>query len=119
MKIYDLEERLIEFSVMILNVTESLPSNLGARHLGGQLARSGTSPALNYGEVQAAVSKADFIHRMGVCLKELRESSINLRIIKKKGYLNNPLIDDTLTECQELVRIFNKSIQTAKSRNAA
>ena len=71
---YDLEERLIEFASQIIDITEMLPKTLAGNHLGGQLLRSGTSPALHYGEAQAAESPADFIHKMKVCLKELRET---------------------------------------------
>ena len=114
MQKYNLEDRLIDFAVMILDIADSLPSGFAAKHLGNQLIRSGTSPALNYGEVQSAVSKADFVHRMSICLKELRESEINMKILKKKGYLGDEKIDKTLKECDELIRIFRKSIQTAK-----
>ncbi len=114
MQKYNLEDRLIDFSVMILDIVDNLPSGFAATHLGNQLIRSGTSPALNYGEVQSAVSKADFIHRMSICLKELRESLINMKILKKRGYLAGEKIDNTLNECDELIRIFRKSIQTAK-----
>jgi four helix bundle protein len=116
MQKYNLEDRLIDFSVMILEIVDTLPNGFAAKHLGNQLIRSGTSPALNYGEVQSAVSKADFIHRMSICLKELRESLINMKILKKKGYLSGEKIEKTLNECDELVRIFKKSIQTAKQR---
>ncbi|MBN4065701.1 four helix bundle protein [Candidatus Amoebophilus asiaticus] len=72
-KKYDIEERLIDFSVEIISFFESLPNTKSAAHLGGQLLRSGTSPALNYGEAKSAESKNDFLHKMKVCLKELRE----------------------------------------------
>lgn len=82
---YDLEERLIDFAVMIIDLEEGLPSTKAANHLGGQLLRSGTSPALNYGEAQAAESKKDFVHKIKIVLKELRESHICIRIMEKKG----------------------------------
>lgn len=116
MQTYNLEDRLIDFSVMILDIVDTLPNGFAAKHLGNQLIRSGTSPALNYGEVQSSVSKADFIHRMSICLKELRESFINMKILKKKGYLTGEKIEKALNECDELIRIFKKSIQTAKER---
>ncbi len=75
-----LEKRLIDFSVMILNLTESLPESKAIRYLSDQLIRSGTSPALNYGEARSAESSVDFIHKMKVCLKELREAYITLQI---------------------------------------
>ncbi len=81
MKKYDLEDRLIEFAVRIIDIAEALPASVAAKNLGGQIVRSGTSPALNYGEAQAAESKADFVHKMKICLKELRETHVCLKII--------------------------------------
>ena len=63
---YDLEERLIDFGVLIIKTTEKLPVTQAGRYLGDQLLRSGTSPALHYGEAQGAESKRDFIHKMGL-----------------------------------------------------
>lgn len=111
---YDLEERLIDFSVMIIDFVEGLPNSKGANHLGGQLLRSGTSPALNYGEAQAAESLTDFIHKMKVCLKELRESRNNLKILIKKNYMPGATAHVLFEECAQLVRIFSASIRTAK-----
>ena len=79
---YNLENRLIAFAVSILDLADKLPNTFAGKHLGGQLTRSGTSPALNYGKAQAAESRADFIHKMKNCLKELRESQICLKIIE-------------------------------------
>ena len=112
---YNLEERLIDFAVMVLNLVEQLPGVYAAKHLGSQLVCSGTSPALNYGEAQAAESTKDFIHKMKLCLKELRESSICLKILNKKSYLENKIIASVLIECGELVAIFTQSIKTAKN----
>ena len=110
---FDLEERLIDFAVRVSAVSESLPKSFFAKHLSGQLARSGTSPALNYGEAQAAESRTDFIHKMRICLKELRETQINLRIIQRKGYFPDERLNLLLSENGELVAIFMKSIHTA------
>ncbi len=116
-KIYDLEERLIEFACSVIEIDENLPNTRAANHLGGQLLRSGTSPALNYGEAQAAESKNDFIHKMKICLKELRETNICLKIIEKRKMLKNmPLIESVHAESKELVAIFTKSVETAKSK---
>jgi len=68
----ELEERLVQFAVRIIAVVEELPDSKVGKHIGGQLIRSGTSPAPNYGEAQAAESRKDFIHKMKICLKELR-----------------------------------------------
>jgi four helix bundle protein len=112
---YDLEERLIEFAVRIMGVVESLPNTRAGNHVAGQLIRSGTSPAPNYGEAQSAESRNDFIHKMKVALKELRESRVWLLIIQRK-----PLIEPVeklapiLGECNELIAIFVTSIATAE-----
>jgi four helix bundle protein len=113
---YDLEDRLINFSVLILDLTEKFPNSYSSKHLGSQLIRSGTSPALNYGEVQSAESAKDFIHKMKVCLKELRESHICLKIISKKNYVNSETINPVIQECSELVAIFTSSIKTADKK---
>lgn len=81
---YDLEERLIVFAAQVIDVSDALPKTFAGSHLGNQLLRSGTSPALHYGEAQAAESPNDFIHKMKVCLKELRETYNCLRLISKK-----------------------------------
>ena len=75
-KTYDLEERLIDFAVRIIRMAESLPKTKVGNQVSGQLVRCGTSPAPNYGEAQSAESRADFIHKMKVCLKELRETKV-------------------------------------------
>jgi four helix bundle protein len=109
---YDLEERLIEFAIKVISVVELLTDNRTSSHLGGQLLRSGTSPALNYGEAQAAESKKDFVHKLRIILKELRETSICLRILYRKSLFSDLSI---LQESNELIAIFTKSISTAKS----
>ena len=113
---YDLEERLINFAVLIIDLVGKLPNNYTGRHFGNQLLRSGSSPALNYGEAQAAESDAGFIHKMKVCLKELRESQICLKIIKRKPLLVNKILDTALQESGELVAIFTSSITTTEAR---
>ena len=112
--VFDLEERLVGFSVMILTLAESLPERLGSKNLVSQLIRSGTSPTLNYGEAQSAESSKDFLHKLRVCLKELRETQICLKIVKNKKYLDPYHIDPVLHECSELVAIFTASIETKK-----
>jgi len=113
-KKYDIDERLIDFSVDIISFVESLPNTKSAAHLGGQLLRSGTLPSLNYGEVKGAESKNDFLHKMKICLKELRESYNCLRIMHRaKIYKSEQKIVELITECDELISIFVKSINTA------
>lgn len=113
--VYDLEDRLIEFAVLTMEVAEALPRSDSGRYLSGQMIRSGTSPALVYGEAQSAESRKDFIHKMKVALKELRETCINLKIIQKKGFRSLPEnLPIALLEVNELISIFVKSIQTAE-----
>lgn len=112
---YDLDERLIDFAVLIIAITENLYNTKAGNHITGQLVRSGTSPALHYGEAQSAESRADFIHKIKVILKELRETKNALRIIKKVPLTDKmENIDKALKECNELISIFMKSAETAK-----
>lgn len=115
-KVFDLEERLIDFAVMVIGLTNQLPVSHIGKHLAGQLNRSGTSPALIYGEAQAAESNADFIHKMKIGLKELRESQINMKIIIKAGLVASTIVFPILDECSQLVAIFSKSVKTAELR---
>lgn len=115
MRTYDLEERLIDFACLIIEIEENIPNTKAGNHLEGQLLRSGTSPALNYGEAQAAESKSDFIHKIKICLKELRETNICLRIITKRKMLRKiEILESGIKESKELIAIFTKSIVTAK-----
>ena len=114
----DLEDRLVQFAVRIIAVVEELPDTRAGKHVGGQLIRSGTSPAPNYGEAQAAESRKDFIHKMKICLKELRESLIWLKIIHEKPLCKPDRLDPMIQETNELVSIFVKSIQTAEDNRS-
>ena len=112
---YDLEERLIDFAVLIIKVSEHVKKTNAGIHLSGQIVRSGTSPALNYGEAQAAESRKDFIHKVKIVLKELRETFVNLKIIKKcELCTNKDLLENALKENNELISIFVKTVETAK-----
>jgi four helix bundle protein len=112
----DLEERLINFAVLIIEIVEKMPSSKAANHLGGQLLRSGTSTALNYGEAQSGESRKDFIHKIKVVLKELRESFVCLKIIHRtKLYLEEDKMQFALKEHNELISIFVKSAETAQN----
>ena len=114
-RIYDLEERLINFAVQIIELTDVMPKTPAGIHLAGQLLRSGTHPGIHYGEAQAAESKKDFIHRMEVSLKELRESYASIRIILKAKLHPDPSkLEIGKRECQELVAIFQASVKTAQ-----
>ena len=112
---YDLEERLIEFSVLIIEIVNETPNSKSGNHLSGQLVRSGTSVSLNYGEAQSGESRKDFIHKMKIVLKELRETYICLKIIHKtKLYKTETKIAKAKKENDELISIFVKSIETAQ-----
>jgi four helix bundle protein len=111
---YDLEERLITFSVFIIEIVNEMPYSKADKHLSGQIVRSGTSVSLNYGEAQGAESTRDFIHKMKLILKELRETFIGLKIIQRSGlYREKDKIVRAKKENNELISIFVKSIATA------
>jgi four helix bundle protein len=114
-KKFDIEERLIDFAVRIIRTAESLPKTKAGNHIAGQLTRCGTSPAPNYGEAQSAESIADFIHKMKLCLKELRETRVWLLMIIR-AHLIKPesKLKPLINENDELISIFVKSINTAK-----
>ena len=111
---FDLENRLLEFTIRIISVVECLPDTRVCNYLGGQLLRSGSSPALNYGEAQAAESKKDFIHKMKIILKELRETSICLTVLNQKSFIEDASL---VSESKELIAIFTKSIITAQTNS--
>ncbi|MEO5715524.1 MAG: four helix bundle protein [Luteolibacter sp.] len=113
MKPEELECRLIDFAVAIVGVVESLPGTKAGNHIAGQLIRSGTSPAPNYGEARSAESRRDFIHKMKISLKELRETMIWLKIISRKKLVADQVVSATITECDELIAIFVSSTRTA------
>ena len=116
-KKFDLEDRLIKFAVMIANLSETLTETTFGRYISGQIIRSACSPALNYGEAKSAESLSDFIHKMKICLKELRETLVSLKIILLKPLVkNSDLLTISLKECNELISIFVKSIQTSEKR---
>lgn len=108
-----LEERLIDFAVTIVSVVESLPNSKAGNHIANQLIRSGTSPAPNYGEAQSAESRKDFVHKMKIALKELRETMIWLKIIARKPLGPCREIPAAIAECNELIAIFVSSSKTA------
>ena len=118
-KKFDLENRLIDFAIRISEIVESLPKTKLGNQVGSQMIKSGTSPALNYGEAQSAESINDFIHKMKVVLKELRETYICLKIIIRKPLIT-PVskLDGILQENNELISIFVKSIETATKNRA-
>ena len=111
----DIEERLLDFAVRIGKVIDSSPETQLGRHIAGQLVRSGTSPAPNYAEACAAESKRDFIHKLGIVLKELRESAVWLRMIIKSELIPEQRLEPLRDECEQLCKIIAKSLVTAKT----
>lgn len=110
----ELQERLIDFAVRIVILSANLPKTPAGKHIAGQILRSGTSPAPNYGEARGAESHADFIHKLAIVLKELNETSIWLKIIERSQLLRRELIRDIIGENSELCRIFTSSLKTAR-----
>jgi four helix bundle protein len=112
-----LQERLIDFSVHIIELSSKLPRNSVGRHIAGQILRSGTSPAPNYGEARAASSHADFLHHLSVVLSELNETLIWLQIIRRSHLLKPESLTQITDENQQLCRIFTASVKTARRRH--
>src|SRR6266404_2945105 len=112
----ELEERLIDFAVRIIRLTSRLPKTPAGKHIAGQILRSGTSPAPNYGEARGAESSADFVHKLGVVLKELNETSIWLRVIERSEILRRELLTGIIQENRELCKIIGSSQRTSRVR---
>ena len=118
-RIYDLEDRFVVCTCQMIDVVEALPKTRSGNYMAGQLIRSCHSPALNYGEAQTAESPDDFVHKLRVVLKELKECRTSLKIIIKKAYINPVLkLNSIDKETEELIAITGKSISTAeKNKN--
>ncbi len=110
----ELSERLINFAARVGKVVDALPDTRMGRHIAGQFVRCGTSPAPNYEEACAAESRADFIHKLGICLKELRESRSWILLIIRTELLPEHRMGELLDECDQLCNIIAQSIVTAK-----
>ena len=111
-----LSERLTDFIVKVIKIVDALPKTTAGRHIGGQLVSSGTSSGANYEEGCGAESRSDFIHKMSIVLKELKESRFWLRIIARTQMLPSKEIDPVTDECGQLCAIIGKSVSTAKKR---
>ena len=112
---YDLQERLVDYAVRIIRLSEALPETKASRHVSSQILRSGTSPAPNHGEAQSAESKADFVHKLKVAMKELRETEIWLKVIAKAQMTESLSgLAQLLQETDELIAILFASVNTAK-----
>jgi four helix bundle protein len=113
-----LEDRLVGFAVRIIPLANRLCTTFAGKHIAGQILRSGTSAAPNYGEARSAESRADFIHKLRIAVNELNETSIWLRIIAGAGLLKPQLLNGLSAECDELKRILGASLRTARSGSA-
>jgi len=113
---FDLEDRFVDYTCRMIDVVEALPKTRAGNYIAGQLIKSCNSPTFNYGEVQAAESKNDFVHKLGVVLKELKECRTALKIIRRKEMIK-PVskLKDIFSETEELIAIIAKSISTAKN----
>ena len=114
-----LEGRLVQFAVDIVKVVGQLPQNPQAKHIGNQILRSGTAAAPNYGEARAAESRADFVHKLKICLKELNETGIWLRILQRSVAVNPDFVSRLVAENTELCKILVASVQTARRNDSA
>ena len=112
----DIEGRLIDFAVRIIRFCEQMPTTFTGNHLANQLLRSGTAPAAHYAEARGAESNRDFVHKLKICLKELNESRIWLKIITKSELIAAGRLTALADECDQLCRIINSSIKTSKGK---
>jgi four helix bundle protein len=113
--IYNLEERLLNYTVRVIRVTEKMPRSTAGRYVADQLLRSGSSPYGHHGEAESAESREDFIHKLRICHKELREARRWLRLVRVTPLITQPeLLGPLIAEAEELIRIFTASIRTAQ-----
>jgi len=113
---YDLEDRLVALAAVVCRVAASVRSDWLGSHIAGQLVWCGTSPAANYAEARSAESKRDFVHKMKVCLKELRETMVWLQLLKELGFEAVAGVDGAIQESNELISIFVASVATAQGK---
>jgi len=116
-RVFDLEDRLLDYAAAIVRLVEELPKSRAGNHVAAQLLRSGTSTLPNHGEAESAESPADFIHKLKVCLKELRETKRWLRLVARIPALPAHTVDPLLAETVEVIRIFAARIRTAEKRS--
>jgi four helix bundle protein len=112
----DIEERLVDFAVRIVKLSMNLPRTQAGQHMGGQMLRSGTAGAAHYAEARGAESVNDFVHKLKICLKELNETRVWLKIITRSELIPNNHLGNLFNECDELCRIINASIKTTTAR---
>lgn len=113
-RVYDLENRLVALAAATCRITAELPSERVAGHIAAQLTRCSTSPAANYAEARGAESRRDFVHKMKLCLKELRETMTWLKLLRSLEMAQAEAVDEAVAETDELIAIFVTSIATAR-----
>ena len=114
-KKFDLQERFVDYAVRVIKLSEKFPETKAGKHISSQILRSGTSPAPNYGEAQSVESKADFIHKLKIALKELRETEIWIKIIIQAELIEpSSKLEPLLQETDELISILFTSVETAR-----
>jgi four helix bundle protein len=109
-----IENRLIDFAAQIIFLSDKLPPTRASQHIAQQMLRAGTAPAPNYGEARGAESRADFIHKLDIALKELNEAKVWLKMIVRAKLASQQAVAQILDECQQLARILNASVQTVR-----
>lgn len=109
-----LERRLIAFAAAIIDLSTKLPRTPQGKHISQQVLRSGTAPAANYGEARGAESRSDFVHKLGVVLKELNETTVWLEIISQSSLVSPEKVAAIIAENRELCRILVASVRTAR-----
>ena len=118
-KATEIENRLVDFAVRIIKVADALPNTqAAAKHIAGQLLRAGTSAAPNYAEARGAESNADFVHKLRIALKELNESCVWLKVLCRSKLMKADQLDDLINENEQLCRILNASVTTAKANQS-
>ena len=110
----ELAERLLDFAIRVIKLVDALPKTATGKHVGNQLLKSGTSPGANYEEARGAESTSDFVHKLGIVLKELKESRYWLKVIQRVPLVKPDSLAVLLAECEELIAIIAKSIFTAR-----
>src|SRR5438105_2566394 len=111
---YDLEDRLLDYAVRIIRLVDALPRTQAGRHVADQLLRCGTSPLANHGELQGAESRKDFIHKLGICLKEIREARRWLRLVHRVPLLTPSKVEQLIFDRVSLAKISFASIRTTE-----
>ena len=115
----ELANRLLKFATLVVRLCGQIPNTSAGNHVSEQLVGSGTSPGANYEEARGAQSLPDFIHKLSIALKELKESRYWLKVILEVPMLKSESVNPLLKECEELIAIIGKSVSTARrSRDA-